>query len=240
MNDFYRALADHYDTIFPEEKIIVDFLEKHLETRHSILDLACGTGTYSEALASLGHRVTGVEIDEAMIRKAIEKRRAAETEYVAADMIDGIGSVQGSYDAALCIGNSLPHLQSLGDVSRAFDTWNRALVPGGVLLIQLVNFDRFAGGSAADLPEIDNGGFTFRRKYTPLSAGSILFSTELMVPGRADPLRNELELLVIPKARLSSLLRDAGFVPNSWFGGYDGSAYVEDTSFLTICIAGKQ
>jgi len=49
--------------------------------------------------------------------------------------------VGGQFDAALCLGNSLPHVSSAGDLGEALADFAAVLSPGGLLLIQNRNFD---------------------------------------------------------------------------------------------------
>jgi len=41
----------------------------------------------------------------------------------------------------LCLGNSLPHVQSRQELTLALEDFAKALVPGGLLLLQMRNFD---------------------------------------------------------------------------------------------------
>ena len=239
MSDFYEKLATHYDKVFPPEAEIVSFLANQLRGRNALLDLACGTGTYTEELARLGFSVTGVDLDGSMIACAEDKQTTDRTKYVAADMIDGIPVLHNGYDAAYCIGNSLPHLDSIDHVAKALQAWYDALAPGGVLIVQIVNFDRFAVNHEVDLPAIEREGFVFERRYFPGPAGKVTFGTVLHVPGDSQLYENAIDLLVVHKDALSDLLLTCGFRPTGFFGGYSGQPHDKAGSFLTVCVAEK-
>ena len=99
-----------------------------------ILDIGTGTGFFALLLTERGHRVTGIDLSEEMVRYAIEGAERA-----------GAGAVFRVMDAeqpefapaafdALVTRNltwALPHLEE------AYRAWGRLLKPGGVL----VNFD---------------------------------------------------------------------------------------------------
>ena len=239
MSDFYEKLAEHYDAIFPPEDEIVSFLSDQLRGDKMLLDLACGTGTYSEKLADMGFNVTGVDLDDSMIATAKAKQASDRTQYIAADMTDGVSAPQDGIDSAYCIGNSLPHLASIEHVAAAFRAWHGVLVSGGKLIVQIVNFDRFAVDHKIDLPSIERNGFAFERRYLPAGRGKVTFSTLLHVPGETDTYSNSIDLLVIGKDSLSSLLEDCGWKPSRFFGGYSGQPHDKAESFLTICVAEK-
>ena len=50
--------------------------------------------------------------------------------------------VPGPLDAALCMGNSLPHLLTDADLSAALESFRRVLRPGGLLATQVLNYAR--------------------------------------------------------------------------------------------------
>jgi glycine/sarcosine N-methyltransferase len=239
MSDFYEKLAVHYDDIFPPEGDIVSFLASQLRGREVLLDLACGTGTYAEELARLGFSVTGVDLDASMIATAEAKQTTSRTKYFAADMIGGIPALRTGYDAAYCIGNSLPHLDSLDQAARALRAWHDALTPGGALVLQIVNFDRFAVNHETDLPSIERKGFVFERRYLPAPDGKVTFKTVLHAPGETQTYENAIDLLVIGKDTLSNLLAECGFETTDFFGGYSGQPHDKVGSFLTVCTATK-
>lgn len=67
---FYEELSRVYDIVFPAEEKTINFLIKNNEKSLRVLDIACGTGSYSAAIAKLGYVVDGVDIDTNMINIA--------------------------------------------------------------------------------------------------------------------------------------------------------------------------
>jgi glycine/sarcosine N-methyltransferase len=147
--DFYDRLADDYDemTRFRQR------LERERETvrgwvdrfgLRSALDAACGTGLHAVLLASLGVRTVGVDIAESMLDKAREHGRetGVAVTWIPADMTNLPRRVKGAFDAVFCLGNSIPHLLRLGDLKAALRGFRQILHPEGVVLLQLLNYDR--------------------------------------------------------------------------------------------------
>jgi ubiquinone/menaquinone biosynthesis C-methylase UbiE len=60
-----------------EVQIVAEWLSHSVETSAAILDVGCGTGSYSLALASLGHPVTGVDFSRSMLGRAERKAGSA-------------------------------------------------------------------------------------------------------------------------------------------------------------------
>ena len=98
----YDGLADWYDEEFQPAPLEGDAWQvvKPLigEGSGKLLDLGCGTGAYSAALAALGWTVTGVDVSEDMLRRARER----EISVVRSDAT-GLPFEDASFDAAVSI-----------------------------------------------------------------------------------------------------------------------------------------
>jgi ubiquinone/menaquinone biosynthesis C-methylase UbiE len=96
------------------------------------LDVACGEGRFTRALAALGFEATGLDRSEKLIAAA----RVADPEgrYVVAEA-NALPIEGESARLVLCV-NALMHIVELDDALREFA---RVLVPGGVLVAGLVH-----------------------------------------------------------------------------------------------------
>jgi SAM-dependent methyltransferase len=74
----YDEIGAHYDTTRQADPYIVGRLIHHLrvESAGTYLDLACGTGNYSVAVANAGNHVHGIDQSRRMIAAARQKGRA--------------------------------------------------------------------------------------------------------------------------------------------------------------------
>ncbi|MBN1686520.1 MAG: class I SAM-dependent methyltransferase [Spirochaetales bacterium] len=242
MTAFYEDLVDHYDKIFPAEPEIVSFLAGSMHGRKNILDIACGTGTYALELAARGFRVTGIDLEERMIERAKEKTRTATADFHVADMTgkpDAHAVFTRSFDGVYCIGNSLPHLPGIAQVKKALELWWTILGPGGVLIVQTVNFKRFSGRGGEDLPPVEGEGFVFSRRYFAAAPGAVDFTSVLSMPRRGTHVTNTVRLLALDRETLDETLLDTGYRDIDYYGNYAGEPYDAGTSFLMICRARK-
>lgn len=147
--DFYDGIAGEYDEITgsAERSAKAEGFVKELQARYpvkSALDAACGTGVYTIPLARMGVRTVGSDISAAMLAQA--RRRAEEAgapvEWVCSPMQELTAHVRERFDAVLCMGNSFPHLLADADRDTALDAFRELLNPGGVLVLQLLNYAR--------------------------------------------------------------------------------------------------
>ena len=82
----YEALAGRYDALTADVhyEVWADYAEKHFRRAglpvHTVLDLACGTGSLTCRLAERGYEMIGVDQSEEMLAVAAEKGRAVQGE----------------------------------------------------------------------------------------------------------------------------------------------------------------
>lgn len=113
----------------------VEYVEKLLKrvraSPRTALDIACGTGNVTFALADRGLRAVGVDLSAPMLAVAREKARqqGRAIPFFHADMRSF--SLPESYDLAVCLYDSINYLLSREDVGQAFRCAHRALNDGG-------------------------------------------------------------------------------------------------------------
>ncbi len=135
-------LARHGWNTHAEEE--VDFLIecKYIVSGSSVLDVGCGTGRHSIALATAGCRVHGVDFSSALIESA--RLEAAKHVFASGSASFTVADAQNAtfatkFDAVIClydvIGASQDQRTNLNIVSTI---WN-ALKPGGIAIVSVMN-----------------------------------------------------------------------------------------------------
>ncbi|MCX7788832.1 MAG: class I SAM-dependent methyltransferase [Spirochaetes bacterium] len=253
-NTFYNTLSTYYDVVFPMESIILSYLKDVFKDSSRILDVACGTGTYTIPLWEEGKQIMGVDIDPLMIQQARQKfvhRFASRPSsvpiasedlpsklFLTEDMRTLASFSEGTFDGIYCIGNSLPHLSTEEQIRTALKRFRSLLAPRGILLVQIVNFDRvtFYDTPYYDLPTLEGGGVKLVRRYTPgPDPDHVYFETELLAQG--SEYSNRFTLYRLTRNRFMRALEEAGFGIASVEGSYDGTPFDPSKSFLLIAKA---
>jgi glycine/sarcosine N-methyltransferase len=224
---FYTRFATHYERVFPFRHATLDFLRRHLPERGRVLDLGCGTGHYTGALARAGLEAIGLDLDPAMITAA--RTRYADARFVVADL-GAVRSICAEADGAFCIGNVLPHLPPTRLVSFLTDL-ARILPAGAPWIVQTVNFDRLLPlREPVSLPELDAGeGLIFRRRYEPGLGGSLRFVTAL-VSDQQTVFTGEASLWPLTSSDLQAAHEATGFDLVSEHGGFAGEDFTAAAS----------
>jgi len=240
--NLYNILADHYGELFPLDPARTAYvLETASVPEPRILDLGCATGDLDFALAERGARAAGVDLNERMIARALE--RLAENpelkgrlSFHAGDMTlfprDSSLPGDGRYYGAVCFGNTLPHLKDPAAVEGFFRTVRGALLPGGSFTVQILNYDRIAKEKPRELGLMETENLVFRRYYDYMPEGTIRFRAELILPKEGITLGDSTLLYPLKRREITEAARQAGFSRTAVLGSYAGEPAGPDSPVL--------
>ncbi len=139
----YSSLSKYYDA-FNESAAYprwAAYLKRHFKKAaipvHTVLDLACGTGTLSVLLAADGYEVIGTDSSADMLSAAASKSLNMENApiYIQQDMTRL--NLYGTVDAAVCCLDSINYLTRPKDVIKTFSLVRLFLNPGGVFIFDI-------------------------------------------------------------------------------------------------------
>ncbi len=145
----WRERFSHFGRIYAEDYLVSGWSRAGLEGRlrlfdrlisdalpekSRVLDLGCGAGTYVRFLASLGHRVAGLDYSLPSLRRAHDADPGRLGHYVAGDAYR-LPFVNECFDAVVTIGV----LQVLSRPKEVFAEICRILRPGGLLVVEFLN-----------------------------------------------------------------------------------------------------
>ncbi len=200
----------------------------------SALDLGCGTGEHAFLLASLGLAVTGVDSSPAQLNAArqTESQATPRPRFVEGDLRDLDAALGGErFGAAICLGNTLPHLQDRRELDAFLGGLARHLLPGAPFLLQVLNYRRILEKNVRALPvnvrpgEAPDEEIVFLRLMTPRPDGSLVFNPATLRyrPGGEPPLEvvsaRNVKLHPWTAGELEPALADAGFALEARWGG---------------------
>jgi len=199
------------------------FLESILGTAPNprLLDLGCGTGEHSRFLAAKGFDVVGIDSSPAMIAKALDGGAQRGVRFIEGD-IAVLGSlVEPGFGAAICLGNTLPHVQTPAALDHMLQDLRRVLSPDAPFLLQVLNYERIFATRQRFLPlnfrEDAKGEVVFLRLMDPRQDGTVIFTpSTLRYRPDAEP---PLEVVASKSVRLHGWTRpelDAALAGNGY------------------------
>lgn len=149
---FYDELAPLYHLIFKDWNSSVERQGEQLTAiicnewpgSHTVLDVSCGIGTQAIGLAKKGFRVTGSDLSERAIERAITEayQRGQVIALSVCDMRTAHTHHGSGFDLVISCDNSVPHLLTDEDILTAFNEMFACLRPGGGCLISVRDYDR--------------------------------------------------------------------------------------------------
>lgn len=102
--------------------------------RNLVVDLGCGTGTLTEMMYQKGYDLVGVDVSDAMLNIAMEKKEQSGSEilYLQQDMREL--ELYGTVGTVYCVCDSLNYILEEEELAAVFSLVNNYLFPGGVFI----------------------------------------------------------------------------------------------------------
>ena len=218
---FFDRYADRYDAeVFTQNtQAEVPFLIEHLAppAGGAILDVGCGTGRHSVALAELGYRMTGVDISQKMLDNAARRAQQAdvEVEWICCDAVDF--SRERAFDAAICLCEGAMCLLTEEDDPLQRDQTilhnvSRSLRPGGKFILNVLNASRVL--RSADDEDIRAG------KFDPVNLTELSDAAQLLDD---ESITTRLRERYYTAPEIRRLVQAAGMTVQGVYGGTAGN-----------------
>jgi glycine/sarcosine N-methyltransferase len=242
-NQFYTSISKYYSHIFPYNPAQLQFVKSRVGelTGKIILDIGCATGELSFQLAKSGAKVTGIDLNEELLSQANGCNRfqsagifERESEIMSpnptfqtGNMLDLKADFQPAhFDAVLCFGNTLVHLENKAQVQQMVDGVFSVLKSGGIFLIQILNYDYILDEQVSELPLIETEDIKFVRNYKFENQSlHVLFQTNLFLKNENEIISNETKLLALKSSEMFELLNETGFTDIEFFAGFNQTQF---------------
>ncbi len=202
----------------------------------SILDVGCGSGELAAGMAGKGALVTGIDLNDALLNQARTNYGHEKITWRKANMLH-IARLFGrnKFNLVVCMGNTLVHLLNPMQMRDFFSGVRTVLKPGGILVLQMLNYDRVFKENITALPLIDRDELKFERIYEFIEGSrEIRFLTRLTLKATGEVIENKAYLLGIGHTDLLQLMDIAGMQEIELYGDFDRRPFTGEQMPLVV------
>lgn len=215
-----------------------------------IIDLGCGPGFHAKAIAENNFHVTGLDVNEAMIKYAKKINVNTNVKYVLGNFLedDKLFSRLGSTDAIYSLGNAFMIIWSLENVilENILQKISNALTSNGGFFFQILNSDcprnGFVVSDIAHNEEAHENKILIKHFLPQGDHLHTAFMTIKWKDGQKKIVKEENNsgsLLLVSYSSLQKLLHNVGFKRLSFWADYDGNPFIPSESDALLCLAQK-
>jgi SAM-dependent methyltransferase len=258
LTGFYEAMIDWSKRLANEEPFYRHWFEKIGVS--SVVDVACGTGHHAAMFHKWGLQVEGADLSPAMIARAKdnfgEDKRLRWVVRGYDQPIEHGSEIKKTFDAAICMGNSLALAPDLETVQNAIAQMFAAIRPGGIVIVQVLNLWQLPDGpcdwqkckktqlfspeptATALSGKTEDEVLILKGVHRSGSRGYVEFLTASIAEGKL--LHHEsVQFLGLDASQLEEYARDAGAKTIHFFGDYKQHPYKREKSPDLMMVAEK-
>lgn len=225
---YEEAFGPHYLSVYPHRDDASARPEAEFGMRalglvpgERVLDLACGGGRHSRALAQQDLRVVGLDLSPELLEEAARRGtpHGEPISYVRGEM--RALPFKEAFDAVTLFFTSFGYFESEAEDARVLGEVARVLRAGGRVLLDAANRDQVIAGLVPESVEERNDLKIRQRRSMSSSGDRVLKTVTITGPDAAGVEYTESVRLYTPK-EITRLVETAGFTVSRVFGDLAG------------------
>ncbi|WNR45800.1 class I SAM-dependent methyltransferase [Paenibacillus roseipurpureus] len=231
----YLLVYKHRDLqgAYHEVKKMVDWLGLAQGAR--ILDLCCGMGRHSMALAEFGFEVTGVDLSSVLLEEAVKQDSEKQVTWIPGDMREV--PLTEPFDAVVNLFTSFGYFDEDEQNERVLHEMHRLLKRNGRFIIDFLNPDYVKANLVAQSERIEDD--VTIREMRSIEDGCVRKRIVISEPAQQD--RHYLEQVKLyERPTFEAMLQRAGLRIDQVYGDYEGNPYAQASSSRLIFVGHKE
>lgn len=212
-----------------------------IQPHYRILDLCCGQGRHSVALANTGLDVTGVDLSEEMldIARSSADREGVELALIQADMRNLPRNFEKQFDIVINMFSSFGYLESEEDDQQVLYQIAKSLKPGGKVLLDLLNREWvIINNEEFDWHQHEDNRIVLERRQLDLRQSINHLTYTEILPDGTRRIMSDLYMRLYTLTELIKMLDAAGLKLERVYGGFRSEDYGVNTRRM-IVVASK-
>ncbi|KUP21567.1 class I SAM-dependent methyltransferase [Paenibacillus sp. DMB5] len=240
-------MSEWYEKSFGEDYLIVYRHRDFCGARHEVekmigwldlpegskvLDLCCGMGRHSLALAEAGFAVTGVDLSEVLLREARAQDGAEAVTWLRSDMREL--PLDGGFDAVVNLFTSFGYFEDDEEQVKVLREVYRMLKPGGKFIIDFLNPAYVIAHLVPHSTREDGDNLIDESRR--IEDGYVKKDIILTSKGDDTPRKYHERVKLYPLETFKQLIAAAGLQLEAVHGSYDEEEYDEEHSKRMIFV----
>jgi SAM-dependent methyltransferase len=139
---YEKLLAEYYSWMFGDFEARVEANRRFFDSKdivpgkaNTAVDLGAGPGFQSIALARLGFTVTAIDQSQKLLDELKQRNEKNQVSVVRDDIMNAYRHCPAPVELIVCMGDTLPHLDTFQNAGILFDRSARSLLPGGKFVL---------------------------------------------------------------------------------------------------------
>lgn len=232
----YEDFAYYYDSLMDEKfyEDYVAFIDKHVPSYNTVLELGCGTGEIATILASKDKAIYATDLSKDMLEvarlKAIEKNVSVMLARI--DMADF--KIDQHVDLILCLCDSLNYILSKKRVLSTFNNVYESLKHKGTFIFDVDSMYKMNVVLKNYLEEQDDPDFYFKWSVENIATGEVKHKVKIIDKENNETVDEEHHQKTLEVKEYKELLNKAGFKDITTFSDF-GEYQDECERVIFVC-----
>ncbi|WNC16948.1 class I SAM-dependent methyltransferase [Brevibacillus brevis] len=232
----YVLVYRHRDDLAADSEIANLLARLPIKETGRVLDLCCGSGRHSRALARRGYEVVGVDLSPVLLQLAEEQNDYPNLRFLRSDMRSI--PFRDEFDIVVNLFTSFGYFSSDEENGTVVKNMARALKPGGEVVIDYLNPSYVIAHLVPHSRKETDGMLIEEDRW--LEEGYVKKRISITDGKSAEPRRYVEQVRLFRIEEMTGMLEQAGFGRIQVFGNYRFEAYEEEQSSRMIFYATKQ
>lgn len=232
----YVLVYQHRDDTAADEEIANLLRRLPIKKTGRVLDLCCGSGRHSRALARRGYEVVGVDLSPVLLKLAEEQNTYPHLHFVRGDMRDI--PFHEEFDVVVNLFTSFGYFSSDAENARVVGNMAKALKTGGEVIIDFLN-PAYVQQNLVPYSTKEVAGMRIEENRW-IEDGFVKKRITLQELNGGEPREYLEQVRLYSVEQMSAMLEESGFGQIQIFGDYQFQPYQENDSPRMIFFAIKQ